>query len=232
MKVIAIIKYLFTLIGAAMLAGAFFWYGSTSNFLKEAVKAEGAVVELVRSQSSDSTTYRPVVHFLSQDGRQIEFTSTSGSNPPSYTSGEKVEVLYLPSAPQDARINGFFSLWGGPVIVGGMGSLFFLIGAGIMLAGLFKGRSDDKLRLHGTPVSTQFQSVEQNRSLSVNGRHPFRIFTQWHNPATSELHIFQSNNLWFDPSDHINQQQITVFIDAANPKKYLVDLSFLPKLAQ
>ena len=64
----------------------------------------------------------------------------------------------------------------------------------------------------------------------VNGAHPFRIVTQWRNPETSKLHVFRSDNLWFDPSEHIKTQTITVFIDQGNPKKYFVDVSFIPKL--
>ena len=231
MKTIAIIKYVFLLVGIGMLAGALSWYQNTQSFVAQALKAEGTVVELLRSSSSDSTTYRPVVHFSNQNGEQIEFTSSAGSNPPSYSKGEKVEVLYLPTEPQNAKINGFFSLWGGPLIIGGIGGVFFLIGAGILLVSLLKGRSDEYLKKHGTPIETEFQSVGINKSLTVNGRSPFLILTQWLNPATSELHIFESNNIWFDPTNHIKTKKIRVFIDRKNPKKYYVDLSFLPKVA-
>lgn len=232
MKVIAIVKYVFTLVGIGMLVGAFLIYKSTSSFLAEATKAEGTVVDLVQSRSSDSTTYRPVVHFINQNGQKIEFMSTTGSNPPSYSKGQKVEVLYRPTEPQNAKINGFFSLWGGSVIVGGLGGVFFLIGSGIILAGSLKSRKDEFLRKNGMPIETEYQSVEQNTALTVNGRHPFRVLTQWQNPSTSELHIFESNNLWFDPSSYIKSRKITVFIEKNNPKKYFVDLSFLPRLAR
>ena len=109
MKALSIIKYLFTLVGMGMLLGTFFIYDNTRSFLSSAVKAEGTVIELVRSRSSDSTTYRPVVRF-SLNGQQLEFTSSSGSNPPGYSRGEKVEVLYTPTNTQDARINSFFSV--------------------------------------------------------------------------------------------------------------------------
>lgn len=232
MKVIAIVKYVFTLVGIGMLVGAFLIYKSTNSFLAQATKAEGTVVDLVQSKSSNSTTYRPVVHFINQDGQKIEFMSTAGSNPPSYSKGQKVEVLYRPTEPQNAKINGFFSLWGGSAILGGLGGVFFLIGSGIILASLLKSRKDEFLRKNGMPLETEYQSVEQNTALSVNGRHPFRVLTQWQNPSTSELHIFKSNNLWFDPSSYIKSKKITVFIEKNNPKKYFVDLSFLPRLAK
>jgi len=45
------------------------------------------------------------------------------------------------------------------------------------------------------------------------------------------LYIFRSENLWFDPSDHVTQEKIPVLVDEANMKKYWVDTTFLPKLA-
>ncbi len=42
--------------------------------------------------------------------------------------GERVEILYKPDDPQSARLNGFFSLWFGPAVFGGIGALFTSIG--------------------------------------------------------------------------------------------------------
>ena len=98
-----------------------------------------------------------------------------------------------------------------------------------MLVGTLTGRKDAYLKTHGIPLDTEFQSVECNEVLSVNGKHPFRVLTLWQNPSTSELFIFKSHNLWFDPSNYIKRKNITVFIERNNPRKYYVDLSFLPK---
>lgn len=230
MKAITIVKYLFTLVGLAMLAGAFFIYSSTSIFLKHAETAEGIVVELLVSRTSDSITYRPLVEFIAQNGLVIEFAPTTGSNPARYSEGEQVEVLYLTERPSDAKINDFFSLWGVALILAAMGAVFFLAGAGIILFIALKGCQDEILKTSGVAIETRYQSVEQNTALSVNGKHPFRVLTQWQNPATSDIHIFKSNNLWFDPSTFIDKETIRVFIAQGNPDKYYVDLSFLSKL--
>lgn len=232
MNAVSIIKYVFTLIGAAMLIGAVYWFQHTRAFVASAVTAEGTVVDLQPSRSSDSVTYKPVVRYKTATGEQIEFVSSTGSNPPGYRKGEKVEVLYLPSEPGNASINTFFSLWLGHLIVGGVGGVFFMVGGGIMVATARKARQDEFLRTQGVPIETSFQSVELNTSLSVNGRNPFRVMTQWQNPSTSQIHVFESDNLWFDPTPYIqDKKKITVLIERDNPKKYLVDLSFLPKVA-
>ena len=112
-----------------------------------------------------------------------------------------------------------------------MGAIFFLVGSSIILFGRLKDKKVKYLRKKGIPIKTKFQSVETNDSFEVNGRNPYQICVQWKNPATSELHLFNSDNIWFDPTDHIKNDEITVLIEKGNPEKYHVDISFLPKLA-
>lgn len=229
--IIRVVPYVFALAGVGMLAGSVFLYKTTSSFLAEAIKAPGTVVELVASQSSDGTTYRPIVQFKRQNGQTVTFESSTGSNPPSYSQGQRVEVFYRPTAPQDAEINDFFSLWGPPAICGTLGAAFFAFGGGFILASRLRKRMNAYLQENGRRIETDFQSVELNTSFTVNGRHPFRIVTQWQNPTTSELHVFRSDDIWFDPTNYIKSKKIAVFTDENNLKRYYVDLSFLPKLA-
>ena len=231
MKTLTIIKYLFSVIGLGMLVGSFFLYQNTATFLSNAASAEGVVVDLVRSRSSDSTTYAPTIRFKTRDGTMIEFTSGVSSNPPSYSRGEQVSVLYLRSDPDNAKINGFLSVWGGAVIVGGLGSVFFLAGLGMIVFGVRKQRQKEYLLQRGTRINTDFQSVSNNTNITVNGRHPYMITSQWMNPKTNKLHIFESDNIWFDPTEHIKGETVMVYIDPDDPSKYHVDISFLPKLA-
>lgn len=228
---ISIIKYVFSVIGIAMLVGASLLYNNTSDFLTRAVVAQGQVVDLVLSRSSDSASYYPVVVFRDASGRQVKFQSNTGSNPPSYARGERVEVLYEPGEPEAARINGFFSLWGAATIVGGLGLVFGLVGFGMTAYGLLHQRGKAFLQKNGVRILTAFQGVELNTGFAVNGRNPYRIVAQWQHPETGDIHRFVSDNLWFDPSDYITSDTVPVLIDESNPKKYWMDTSFLPKLA-
>lgn len=232
MKVLNIIKYVFSAVGLGMLVGAFFLYRSTSSFLEEAVAAPGTVIELLPVRSDDSYTYKPVVRFTTESGRDVEFASSSSSNPPSYREGEIVKVFYRAGEPQNAMIDGFFSLWGGALILSILGGVFTTIGGSILAVVAIKNRRDAYLKVHGTPVQSEFQSVELNTSLTVNGRHPFRVVSQWINPATSKVHVFRSNHIWFDPTSYISGKHVTVMIDNNNPKKYFMDVSFLPEAAE
>lgn len=129
---------LFTVIGL-ILAGV------SISFLADAERAKGTVVALEWRSDSSGTSHKnrgndepaayPVVEFTSADGTPRKFQSSTGSNPPSYDRGEQVEVLYRADDPEDARINGFVSLWLLPLIFGGIGLVIAGIGTAVAVAG-------------------------------------------------------------------------------------------------
>ena len=134
-----IIKFVFGLVGVLMLIGAVLLYQNTTKFIASASRAQGEVIDLLRVESSrrnSSDTWRPMVHFKLPSGEIIEFTPSSSSSPPAYDKGEIVEVFFNPADPKDARLNGFFDLWGGAAIVGGLGAVFlaFAIGMHFLLS--------------------------------------------------------------------------------------------------
>lgn len=232
MKTLKFIKYFFTLLGGAALFGTYSAYNSTAEFIATSITADGTVVKLLKSQSSSkkSITYRPLVQFTDETGTLIEFSSSTSSNPPSYSVGESVEVLYKQQSPQQAKIKGFFSIWGGVIIYGAIGTVLFLVGGSSFVIDIRKRNVRKHLKLHGTKIEADIQSAEKNTTFSVNGRNPYRVICQWENPSTSKVHVFTSENIWFDPNDYIKSDKITVLIDKRNPKKHIVDLSFLPEI--
>lgn len=229
-------KIIFGVIGLIMLAIAFLLFNSTRSFISEAELTQGTVTELVESRSksddgSNSITYAPVVSFVTDAAQQVTYHSSTSSNPPSYQVGETVEMYYLPEQPNKAKINGFFDLWLGTVICGVLGAVFFSVGFGLWWFARKQKNKTASLLSGGLAIETKFETVEINETLRVNGRHPYQIVSHWQNPDTSKLHIFKSNNIWFDPSDYINQEHITVYVAPDNYKKYYLDTSFLPEIA-
>jgi hypothetical protein len=238
MKVLKIISGVFSAVGVGMLVGSFFIFSNTSRFIAGASEAEGKVIALDRSRSSSSsgsgssTTYRPVVEFTSGTGKRIEFTSSVGSSPPSHRVGESVTVLYNPADPYSARIKSFFQLWFGFLIVFFLGLVFAAIGLGMIFVRARGRKRSEWLHQHGRRMKTSFKGVELNSSVRVNGRSPYHIISQSPDPASNTVRVFESENIWFDPSEYIKEETIDVLVDPNNPRKYVMDISFLPKLAE
>ena len=234
MKILKILSLLFSTIGLGLLAGSVFLYSNTAGFVARAATAEGKVIDLVRNRSSSgsSSTYRPVVEFTTPTGLRVEFTSGVGSSPPAYGVGESVRVLYDRMDPQKARIKSFFSLWFGFLIVLALGLIFAVVGLGMILVPVRARRRAEWLRRNGRRVQTTFKGVQLNTSLHVNGRSPYRIISQATDPGGKTVRLYESENIWFDPSEYIKNDSIEVLVDPGNPKRYVMDIDFLPKLAE
>jgi hypothetical protein len=239
MKALTITKYLFTILGLIGLIVAGIILTHTRTFLESAIKTQGTVVDLVIVKSdhqnfsggvqirSSTHPYAPVVEFITTDGRRYSFTSSIRTYPPAYDVGEKVSVLYDETNPNDASINSFFPLWASTIIFGSLGTLFSAIGITMFGIDLFRNRKNNHLIENGMKITTKLHSIEFVTGLVVNGRNPYRIRSLWKNPRTAETHIFSSDNIWFDPTGHV-PEEITVYIEHENPKRYSMDLLFLP----
>jgi hypothetical protein len=233
MNILKIIGLIFSAVGMILLIAAGFVFQSTRTFLESSEQATGTIKDLVLGDSSSSSgVYYPVVTFKTSSGETIEFRSSVGANPPSYRKGELVPVRYDPRDPYRAGIDSFFYLWFTVILLSGMGTVFGGIG-GVMAAIWIRSiRKDRWLQQHGQTILTEFQSVELNTSVSVNGRNPYRIVSQWLDPMTNKVYLFQSKDLLFNPEKFIQKKEIPVLIDPNNPKKFLMDTSFLPEAAE
>lgn len=122
-----------------------------AKFLRHAVSTEGTVIRLdwhvdmrrVRSTSG----YKAVVRYRRADGSTGEFVDEAGSDPPAYSVGEKVRVLYDRAYPAVAKIDSFRSLWLVPVSELLAGVLILGVLAALRVAGLRRWGFRLRLRL-------------------------------------------------------------------------------------
>jgi len=121
---------LFCLVGLCLLVPAI-WIGYQSwGFLHAAKSAPGNVIALDWSNDSNTSGARPVVSYELR-GEPYQIAGTAWSNPPAYAVGDYVQVLYPPDQPRAARIYSWFDFWFTPVLLGGVGLVFALVGSGV-----------------------------------------------------------------------------------------------------
>ncbi|MDL5599127.1 DUF3592 domain-containing protein [Metapseudomonas otitidis] len=216
--------WVFPALGGLMIAGAV--------AVQVARLSDQARMTLASAEVIDISGGCPTVAFRTAAGEAVEHTSSGCSSPPAFELGESARVYYDPANPRDAHLDSFVDNWVGSLVLGGIGAVFALIGSCFVVPPLLARRRAAQLAVSGQAVMAEVVDVRLNGSLSVNGQNPWRIVAQWKNPATGKLHVFNSENLWFDPSRFLpDDGWVRVLIDPANPRRYAMDTAFLPELA-
>ena len=214
-------KYIFCIMGLVIWLQAFYIYQEDRVFIEKANLVSGTVLR-------NSTNDRTLVSFVTKECKQIKFSSNTGNNPSGYTEGESVEVFYDPENPSNASINDFYTLYLGLIVLGAIGTVFFLAGISFFLSDRSKQKKTDFLKQGGKSITTKFIDVLVDLGVSFNDSNPYFICTEWLDPKTRKILFFESDDIWFDPTEFIKTDEIKVLIDPNDPKKYTMDISFLP----
>ena len=218
-------------IGVVMLFFAGYLYVREKKFEQNAYKTVGEVVDFETHNSSEggSIMYAAKVRYVDR-GTNYSCVSKSSSSSPDYQIGDKVEVLYEPNNPSKATIKGFLGQYLGVAILGAMGFISSLFGLIPLIINKRRNALNVFLSTNGRKIQAKNEGVSVNTSLSVNGRNPFLINAQYFDTVTNTVHIFQSENIWFDPTEFIkNKEGFDIIVDPNNYKKYNFEVSFLPK---
>lgn len=210
--------YAFFLFGIFIFIINILLYIGTSGFIRDSLRAEGTVIELV----SNGDVYYPKVSYYTLDGENIIYTESTGSDPPGFLQGEAVEIFYDKDNPRNARINSFFMLWFGNIVLTAISSVFFFVGGFILFTWIYSEYKKKWLIKNGKKIYAEFVRIEKGNS--------FRIVAQ-HN-SEGKIYVFYSDEILFDPKKHIMHDFIKVYVNPKNMNDYHIDLSFLPALGQ
>ncbi|MDQ2726049.1 MAG: DUF3592 domain-containing protein [Actinomycetota bacterium] len=99
-------------VGVAVVGWAIVIVAAQWLFDRRSAQATGTVIALEAVGTAPSgfseigKTYRPVVSFVDQDGKRVDFTSPDGYAPPRHRPGGTVDVDYDPKRPDQARLAG------------------------------------------------------------------------------------------------------------------------------
>lgn len=124
--ILLVLGLLFLGVGVMMLR-------SSQKLSREGVTAEGIIVRVELSRSgpdaNELTSYLPIFSFRTADGVEHLVRSKIGSNSPkTFTPGQPVPVVYLPSAPEKAKINKAGMMWIGPGVLAAVGLALMAVG--------------------------------------------------------------------------------------------------------
>jgi hypothetical protein len=137
--IVALVAAVLTTVGAVFAVQGYRGIRKIRRFVAASTSATGAVTDSVgrwyRDPGDDpgvSKLSHPVVRFVTEDGRTVDFESQTGSNLAPKV-GQQVTVLYDPLNPKEARIKSFMMLWALPLILTVLGALLLVPGVLLLL---------------------------------------------------------------------------------------------------
>ncbi|MCF6340306.1 MAG: DUF3592 domain-containing protein [Sulfurimonas sp.] len=100
-------------------------FSDADELIANGEHTNGIIIEVKKGPSSLSKYY-PRIHFITKDGKEIEFVSSTGSNPSLYNVDDQVQIVYNYDDPKDAFINSFIEVWIASAIYAFMSFLLFI----------------------------------------------------------------------------------------------------------
>ncbi|NVE95081.1 DUF3592 domain-containing protein [Altererythrobacter lutimaris] len=190
------------------------------------LRAQGEVIALERSYDSDGdATYAPVFTFTDVRGTRHEVTGSVKSSPAAFSRGEQVEVIYDPAKPGKAIIDSFSQRYLFPLVFGGIGGVFALIGGWFVIGYQRRKATIESLKQRGMRIEAKVKRCYRDTSVTINGRSPYKVTAQATHPATGKLASFTSDAIWVDLSDQLQGGTVPVLVDPAKPRVHWIDLT-------
>ena len=103
-----------------------------------------------------------------------------------------------------------------------LGLTFAVMGlVGVLIPG-FVASNREKVLRDGTRISAHIEEIHPNLSVTLHGRHPWRLVCRGVDPTTRQERIYYSPNIYHDPTGRLLDDQVEV---AVLGSRYVVDLS-------
>lgn len=148
----------FLLVGIGMFIWSVLWFSNRISELDNYVLTTGTVVDMEKSTDHENGgyVYSPIVSFEDQNGIEHIYNSGHASDPPSYEIGEKVELYYNSTEPEDAFLNSFIEKWVIGIALVVVGLVLVPIGIWIVISAF---RKDKPVPSSYSESSNQYSGV-------------------------------------------------------------------------
>lgn len=201
---------IFLIVGAVFLAVTFGLAYSSAKFYAGAVSAEGEICKI-----------SPREIYVAYEAEGEEMVSPLGFYTNTMRVGDPITVYYQADDPGQIRTKSSELL---TVIFGIVGIVMLVTGMVLMVFSFRKKARGQTLRETGMRLDGEIVGVAVNTRISSNYQHPYVLQCQCRMPS-GELRMFQSDSIWYDPTNVLTSRYVSVYVDRNDYRKYYVDLS-------
>lgn len=230
MQTLTHVKYIILTLGLFLLFIASVLYYQSQHPFNDSLETQGKIIQVLSSnptQFDNSSKQSYLVSFNTLKQQEIQLHLQPPTPFTRFNLNQHVKLIYSASEPSKAKLKTYPSLFSDISIWADLGCLFVVFFLTIHLSGFNKQRRIRHLQKHGIEIQTVFRCVECDLDKEARGEKAYRICSEWLNSNATALHIFKSDYLLIDPTERLEDSDITVLIDESNPSEYYLDISFL-----
>ncbi len=217
---------IFGLAGLGMLVGGFVVMYNSFRFQSTAVEVTGIITDIHTNRDSDGDTRHTVLVSYSYNGQSFEDIPLNYYSSGMYE-GKEITLSVDPDAPSH-MVSNFGSVFSYLLLLG-MGLIFAAVGFIPLIFMLIRHISGKRLEANGQVLRATVERIDVNRSVTINGQHPYIIYCTYYDAYKDVTYRFKSKNLMADPSfDYAPGTGIDVYVSPEDYSKYLVKVEQNP----
>lgn len=201
------------------------------RFLTRAARAEGIVVALRGDEPIEiggkAQMLRPVIRFVADHGREVEFAMAIASTPPPYRVGDTVPVRYDPSDPAaTARVESFLGLWFVPSLLTGLAAPALIAGIAVLVWQSQSARDVAELRRTGNQLAGIISQIDHDTAKTgPDGKPMYVLSVEARAPDTGARLIFTSEPISADRRQgYTIGDKVRVIVAPDDPDRYIVEI--------
>lgn len=213
---------IFFVVGVSVAFGGIMVKRSNDEFMKTAKTTEGIISDIETYREWDShddryeTEHRVYVTY-EVDGKVFPNVRLSYYSSDMYE-GKEITLYYDPINPGNVKVKGEMTVAFIVMLI--LGAVFAVVGFSVMLASI---RRTPKIKKTGKRYDAIVVSIECNTSVSVNGKHPYKVTCRVEDYSAGEAYIYKSKNVYLD-LERYNLETVPVYVDPQKPSKFYVDV--------
>jgi hypothetical protein len=208
------------LVGAIFFTVALLSVVKSVKLKKNGIRTE-AVVQSVKSNKGSKTV---TVLFNTPDGTEV----TAKASRRHFTStGERIPVWYDAAFPQKIDFGDTVRYNMRGVAIGGF---LFILMMYFFIKYTIADIKNKNLVKSGMKIEAEFVSIDRDERIKIGGQNPWIIKCKWLDSRSNKQYFYKTKPYTIDPSPYLNgRYHLDVYINPADPAKYFIDTSFMPK---
>ncbi len=216
--VIKILSIGFSVVAIILLAIAVIWGSFQKEIIDSSELVEGVISDVKPVSGNDGIDYRVSVkyNFNGTDYKR-ELSEYSSS----MYEGKSIELYVEKENPENAHVKSLIYL--GPIIVSGIGAIFFIIAIILIIIFLRKKKHRSDLISNGNKVYAEITGGIVDYSTRINGRNPYRLNCEVLDIYSGQKIIYSSGQVLDSPENYVGRQ-VAVYVDKKDNSKYYVDV--------